>query len=193
LATVRTPRNYGSEVLALALVAVSIGLDNFGAAMVIGVSGVDRRLRLRIAVIFGVFEAAMPLLGLLVGHALVHDLGDSTKLVAGTVLCLVGAYTVVSELLGSHRTSKPIPPTTKRLIVLGAALSIDNVAIGFALGAYHVNVLVAAVVIALVSVALTLVGLGLGSRLGERLGQRSELVGGVVLFSVGVAVATGLL
>jgi len=180
-------------VLALALVAVSIGLDNFGAAMVIGVSGVDRRLRLRIAVIFGVFEAAMPLLGLLVGRAPVHDLGDSTKLVAGTVLCLVGAYTVVSELLGSQRTSEPTPPSTKRLVVLGAALSIDNVAIGFALGTYHVNVLVAAVVIALVTVALTLVGLGLGSRLGQRIGQRSELVGGAMLFSIGVAVATGLL
>ena len=180
---------YGSAVLALILVAVSVGLDNFGAATAIGVSGVDGRLRLRMAVIFGVFEAATPVFGLLVGHAVAHDLGGSTKLVAGAVLCLVGGYIVV----GSRREGEHAPPSTKRLVVLGVALSIDNIAIGFALGAYHVNILVAAVVIALVSVALTLVGLELGVRLGERLGQRSERAGGLVLIGVGLAVAVGLL
>jgi putative Mn2+ efflux pump MntP len=37
-----------------------------------------------------------------------------------------------------------------------------------------------------------LLGLEVGSRLGERFGQRSELIGGVVLILVGVAVGTGL-
>ncbi|HUC36723.1 MAG TPA: manganese efflux pump [Acidimicrobiales bacterium] len=180
-------------MLTLVLVALSVGLDNFGAATALGVSGVDGRLRLRVAIIFGVFEAAMPVLGLLLGHSVAQGLGDDTKLVAGAVLCLVGGYTLISELAGGRRGSEHAPPSTKRLVVLGASLSIDNVAIGFALGTYHVSILVAAPVIALVSVALTLVGLELGSRLGARLGQRSELVGGLMLLGVGLAVATGLL
>jgi len=179
-------------VVTLVLVAVSVGLDNFGAATAIGVSGVDGQLRLRIAVIFGSFEAVMPVLGLLIGHSVAHDLDGNTKLVAGAVLCLVGSYTIVSELIG-RRGAQHTPPSTRRLIVLGAALSIDNLAIGFALGAYHVNILVAALVIASVSVILTLLGLELGSRLGEHLGERGELVGGFVLFGVGLAIATGLL
>jgi hypothetical protein len=44
------------------LVAFALGLDNFAVAMGIGLSGTDRRLR--IALIFGIFEAAMPLIGL---------------------------------------------------------------------------------------------------------------------------------
>jgi putative Mn2+ efflux pump MntP len=153
-------------VLALLLVAMSVGLDNFGAATAIGVSGVDTSLRLRIAVIFGAFEAAMPVVGLVLGRSVAHDLGGDTKLLAVGVLCLAGGYTFLSELVDSRSETEPEMPSVKRLVVLGAALSIDNVAIGFALGAYHTNILVAALVIALVSVALTLAGLEMGSRLG---------------------------
>jgi hypothetical protein len=47
-------------VLALILAAGSLGLDNFAASIAIGLSGVDHSLRIRIALIFGIFEAVMP-------------------------------------------------------------------------------------------------------------------------------------
>jgi len=80
-----------------------------------------------------------------------------------------------------------------RLLVTGAALSIDNLVIGFALGAYHVSVVVAALVIGLISVGLSLIGLELGARIGSRTGDLAEVVGSVVLMGVGAAIAAGLL
>jgi putative Mn2+ efflux pump MntP len=77
-------------VLAVLLVAVSVGLDNFGAATSIGVSGADRRLRLRIAVIFGAFEALMPIVGLLLGNVVSRHLGNGSKILAGSILCVAG-------------------------------------------------------------------------------------------------------
>lgn len=179
-------------MLAIALVAIAVGLDNLGAATAIGVSGVDRSLRWRIALIFGAFEAAMPVVGILLGHAVSRQLGGTSKLLAGSVLCLVGIYALVSAVR-SGDTLRPAGYSTTRLLVLGAALSVDNVAIGFALGSDRVNVLVAAVVIGLVSVILSLVGLELGARLGERIGERSELVGSAVLILIGLLIATGAL
>lgn len=180
-------------MLALLLVALSVGLDNFGASTALGVSGVDRNLRLQVALIFGVFEAAMPVVGLLLGHSLSQDLGAASNPIAGTLLGLVGTYVIVTELV-SQKTATPGPkPSIKHLVLLAAVLSIDNLAIGFALGAYHVDLVLAAVTIAAVSVALSLLGLEIGRRLGTRLGQRSELVGGAVLILVGVAIGTGLL
>jgi putative Mn2+ efflux pump MntP len=184
-------------VLALLLVAVSVGLDNLGASAAIGLSGVDRRLRVRIALIFGVFEATMPIVGLLLGRSLAHDLGSAAKPIGGALLGLVGTYVIVTELVGEQskgaNKAEKVEPSIKRLVIMGAALSIDNLVIGFALGASHTNLLIAAVTIGLVSVALSLVGLEIGSRLGGRLGQRSELVGGAVLILVGVAIGTGLI
>ncbi|MGO9335023.1 MAG: hypothetical protein ACLQCU_13430 [Acidimicrobiales bacterium] len=51
--------DYRSSMLALPLVSLSVSLDNLGAATAIAVSGVDRKLRLRVALIFGLFEGVM--------------------------------------------------------------------------------------------------------------------------------------
>lgn len=180
---------------ALLLVALAVGLDNFGAAGALGMSGAGSR-RLEIAVVFGVFEAAMPLLGLLLGDSVAHGLGGRAKLVAGLVLCLAGIYALVQGRgadEGVDGGAGSGGPGFRRLVVLAAALSVDNLAIGFALGAYHVNVIVAALAIGVVSVGLTLVGLELGSRVGTRLGKWGERAGGVLLVVIGVTVATGLL
>ena len=85
--------------------------------------------------------------------------------------------------------ARPAGQRTGRLLVTGLALSIDNLAVGFALGTFHVGF----AVIGAVSVAMTLLGLELGSRLSARAGGRGELFGGLVLIGVGVAVAAGVL
>lgn len=64
------------DVLALLLVAVSLGLSNFAAAIGIGVTSVDAGTRLRVGLIFGIFEAGMPLVGLLLGHSLAYAQAD---------------------------------------------------------------------------------------------------------------------
>ncbi len=183
-----------SEVAALLLVALSVGLDNFGAATALGVSGVDSNLRIRVALVFGLFEGAMPVVGLLLGHSLARYLGSAATPVAGAILALAGCYAIVSEIVSPKETAPKNPhPGTLRLMAIGAALSIDNAVIGFALGTYHVSLLTAAVTISVISVALSLLGLEIGGRLGGRLGTRSQLVGGAVLVLVGVAVGSGLL
>jgi manganese efflux pump family protein len=178
---------------ALLLVALSVGMDNFGAATALGLGGVDGNLRVRVAVIFGLFEGAVPVVGVLLGHVVSRRLGGAAPALAGALLGAMGLYTVVREALREPPPLRPASAGTARLMVLGAALSLDNLVIGFALGAKPVSLVVAALVIALVSTALSLLGLELGQRVGPRLGSRGELVGGVVLVGVGVAVGTGLL
>ena len=78
-------------------------------------------------------------------------------------------------------------------LVTALALSIDNLAVGFALAIYHIQIVLAAVTMGVVSVAMSLVGLELGSRLGSRIEAWSEELGGAVLILVGVAIALGVL
>jgi manganese efflux pump family protein len=75
----------------------------------------------------------------------------------------------------------------------GLALSADNLAVGFALGAYHIGLALAALIFGTVSVAMSLAGLELGAKLGATAGDRSELVASVLLIVVGVAIAAGVL
>ena len=190
-------------MVALILVALSLGLSNFAAAIGIGVSGVDPPTRLKVGLIFGVFEAVMPVVGLLLGRALAGPLGADAHYLGGALLIATGLYNLV-QIHRSRSADSPEPtlaspetppPTqlTGRLLVTGVALSIDNLAVGFALGTYHVGVLMAAITIGAVSVGLSLLGLELGRVLGAALGRRGELLGGIVLIVVGLAITAGLL
>lgn len=189
---------YGHHVLAILLVAVSVGLDNFAAAIGIGLTGIDAKLRVQVAIVFGIFEGGMPILGLLIGRSLTHVLGGHAHAIGGSILALTGLYGIVvavRERRAGHR-SRPGASGDGgigHLIVVGAALSIDNLIVGFALGTYHVSLALAALVIAAVSVLMSLVGLELGSRLGARLGEYGELLGGLVLILVGALIGFGAL
>ena len=79
---------------ALLLVALSLGLSNFAAAVGIGVSGVDPRARLRVGVIFGIFETGMPILRVLLGRSLASALGHAAHWIGAALLIATGSYAV---------------------------------------------------------------------------------------------------
>ena len=77
----------------------------------------------------------MPILGLALGHSLADTLGSSARWLGGG-LPRAGLYRLVSGLRRSE--DEPAAPTglsTGRLVLTGASLGIDNLVIGFALGA----------------------------------------------------------
>jgi putative Mn2+ efflux pump MntP len=191
-------------VTELLLVAVALGVDNLAVAVGIGVGGVRRAVRVRVAVVFGLFEAGMPVLGVVAGHSASAALGGAARLVGGLLLAAVGGYQVFAALRervaeGSRTTADAAPGGGSgtwggwRLLVSGFALSLDNLVVGFALGAYHVGLAAAALVIGVVSVAMSLAGLEVGARLGIALGHRGDLIGGGMLAVVGIVIAAGWL
>src|SRR5512142_1868807 len=79
-------------MLALLLVAVSLGLSNFAASVGIGVAGLDGRTRLRVGLVFGGFETAMPIIGLLLGQGLAGALGRAAPWIGAGPLIATGLY-----------------------------------------------------------------------------------------------------
>jgi putative Mn2+ efflux pump MntP len=183
-----------SGLVGLLLVSVSVGLSNFAGAIGIGLSGIDARTRLRVGIAFGLFEAVMPIIGLLVGQAVAGYFGHIAKYVGGGILILTGAYTIwQGRRVESEEKAPRRDLRTHRLIVTAAALSIDNLAVGFALAIYRIPIVLAAITMGVVSVVMSLIGLELGHRLGAVVEARAEELGGVVLIGVGVALAAGLM
>lgn len=182
-------------VLSLLLVSISVGLSNFAGAIGIGLSGINVRTRVRVGIAFGFFEALMPLIGLLLGHAVAGLFGQYGKYVGGAVLILTGAYTVLQGRVRQVEQGARMPRSLRlqSLLITAVALSLDNLAVGFALAVYQIQIVVAALTMAAVSVAMSLVGLELGHRLGKRVEAWSEEVGGAVLIAVGIAIAAGVL
>ncbi len=182
----------------LLIAAAAVGLSNFGASIGIGVSGVGGGTRIRVAVVFGTFEAGMPVLGLALGHDLASSLGHLAHWLGAVLLIAIGAGSLVYAWRSRGRASDRADREarqwrTGRVVLSGLALSVDNLAAGFAIGGYHVSLGVAAVTFGAVSVAMSLIGLELGARIGSAAGDRSELIAGAMLIAVGAAMAAGAL
>jgi len=232
-------------VLALLLVAASVGLSNLAAAIGIGFGGVTARTRVRVALTFGIFEAGMPIVGLVIGAGVASGIGHVARWIGAAVLIGIGAITVIQAWRqpaeagrdalpqpaeagrdalpqpaeagrdaspqraepGRDEPPQPAEPgrdaprpgqphhtdSLGRLIISAFALSLDNLAAGFALGTMHIGVAEGAIVIGVVSVVLSLAGLELGGRIGVAAGRRGEQIGGAILVAVGVALAVGVL
>ena len=187
---------------ALLLLAVALGLDNLAAAVGFGVGTTGRisgATRLRIAVVFGLFEAGMPVLGLVLGHGLAGSLGEAARWLGGAALIAFGVAGLVQARREpghpGHEDGERVRPPQRigRLLLAGLVLSGDNLAAGFALGAYQVGIAAAAVVFGAVSVVMSLAGLELGARIGAAAGERSELIACVLLIVVGAVIAAGVL
>ena len=178
---------------ALLLLAVAVGLSNFAASIGIGVSGVSGRTRLQVAVVFGTFEAGMPLAGLALGQGLAASLGQDVRWLGAAALIAIGLLSLVQtwRSRGQADGGQARPWRTGRVLVSGLALSADNLAVGFVLSAYHTGLVEAAVVFGVISVAMSLVGLELGARIGAATGDRSELIASALLIAVGTAIAAG--
>ena len=180
-------------VLSLLLVSVSVGLSNFAGAIGIGLGGVDAKTRIRVGLAFGFFEALMPALGLLLGHQVAWLFGGYGKYVGGAILILTGGYTIFQERFIQKDQTQRTKITARSLLVTALALSIDNLAVGFALAVYPVDIWLAALTFGVVSIVMTLIGLEVGHLVGKRVEEWSEEIGGGVLILVGVAIAIGIL
>ena len=166
-------------MIALLIVAVALGLNNFGAAIAIGVSGVDRRTEIKVATVFGLCDVVMPATGMLIGTGLAGPLGSAARWAGAGILFVTAVWGLIEALRGDDDTPKIWHGW--RLLVSGAALSLDDFAVGLALGALAVPIVAAVIIFGVFSAVLTLLGLELGAKLGLVTGERGEVVAGIML------------
>jgi len=179
-----------SQVLALILVGLSVGLGNFAASVAIGLGGVDKALRWRIALVFGAFETLMPIIGLVIGHKVAGSLGTHANIIGGILLTLTGLYLLIGAL--RHRDDDKVKQAdtknTGKLLMTGLSLSIDNLIVGFSLGTYHESLWVTATVIGATCITMSLIGLEIGSRLSSKVEEYSEILSGAILILIGILI-----
>ena len=129
---------------------------------------------------FGLMQGIMPLLGFLLGGLLLPQAAVYDRWLALMVLCFLGA----GMMLQSRRPAEDAPRrmTAGTLMLQGLATSIDAMGVGVTLAAFRgMHILPAVSVIAAVTAALSILGVLLGKRFGGMLGQKAELLGGIIL------------
>jgi manganese efflux pump family protein len=149
-------------VLNLIVLGFVLSFDNFRTAVILGPLGFRWPHALKIAVVFGFFDGAAPLAGILLGHDVSQEIGgEIADRVGAAALGLYGLYLIVRAM---QAASQEELEAERRWSIFGlpVPLSLDNVIAGTGLGMMSLPPLVPAVLFGSITILMTLVGLQLG-------------------------------
>lgn len=172
------------EILGLSL---ALGVDAFAVGMSLGL--VCRRLRqmFSIAFGFGFFQFLMPVIGWYAGDLLTDMVSRYGPWLSFAILLLLGLK-MIREAFAPDDESPADPSRGLSLLMLSLAVSIDALGVGFSLGILKQALWIPAFMFGLVTFIMTLLALQLGYKLSSRFGKRMNILGGVVLISIGLKI-----
>jgi putative Mn2+ efflux pump MntP len=174
------------QVLALAF---ALSADAFSVGAALGLRYRTARQTFRLAFHFGLFQALMPLLGALLGGALMRFAESFDHWIAFALLACLGARMIWAGLKGRADEADAVDRTRGwQLVFFSVAVSIDALAAGLALPAARVPVLWAVTVFGVVTAIATFVAIRLAGPIAGRIGHRAEVIAGVVLIAIGAKI-----
>ena len=173
-------------MIELLLLALALSMDAFAVAIGLGSKKTTTipLLAFKIGLLFGGFQALMPLLGYLGGQGLLGFVSEYAKWIAFGLLALIGAKMIYEGY--SEGVEEEIQTVThKLLLTLAIATSIDAMAAGFSLMLLELNPLLACCIIGLTTFIISFIGVYVGKLSGTWLESKAEIFGGVVLVAIG--------
>lgn len=173
------------STITLLVMAVALGTDAFSMCLGLGMAGVTLRQILTISLTVLVFHVLMPLLGWFAGDITGTLVGRAAGVIGAVLLIWLGLKMIRSSC-GDDAGHGQVPVTYWGLLVLAASVSMDAFSVGFSLGVHKVNLPLTAGTIGLVAGVMTGAGLVLGRVVGTRVGERSVLLGGIILIVIGI-------
>ncbi len=178
------------EFITLFFLAIGLSFDTFAVSVS---SGLLRKeiifwQAVRIALILAIVQAIMPIFGWLGGLTIKNWIEPVDHWIALGLLTVLGLKMIIGSF--KKEQEKKINPMDIK-VVLGMALatSIDALAIGVSFALIDVNLILAVLVIGLVTFLASMLGILFGKKSGSHLGQRMEIIGGLILIAIGVKIS----
>ena len=180
------------DFVLLLLLGLSASIGNFFASMGIGFSLKSRKtMRIKVLVLFGFFEMAISLFGLVLGAGFSSVFLNAGKYVGAGLLVALGAYSILRSSKKESCSFDFGRSGNKHLALIALALSLDNLVIGFAFGHYNLPIPFAAAFMAVISISLSAMGLEMGKRFSKYVVIREALMLGLILVLLGLFIVLG--
>ena len=175
-------------MLKLLAFVLPLALDSFATAAALGAAqAITGWQRLRISLVFMVFEGGMPLVGLGLGSALAHGIGHIADYLAAAAVTGIGLWMLLSDDEDEeNRATRITASCGLALLGLGISISLDELAIGFSIGLTRLPVVLVIIAIAVQAFLAAQLGLATGARIAERWRERAERLAGIALIMLGI-------
>lgn len=193
-------------LLEILMLGVALATDAFSVTISNTFAFDDHRFSrlMRMPLFFGLFQFGMPLAGYFVGGIAAELIEKYAGIVSLVILGFIGSnmlysgYKALKEdaseedeeeaQQGAQQEAQQgaITLSYGKLVFQAVATAIDAFAVGVSFRAHSVDILVASALFGIITAILCTIALFIGKKLGSLLGDRAEMVGGVVLILIGL-------
>ena len=183
-------------LLEILLLGVALATDAFSVTISNTFAFGDHRVSrlMRMPLFFGLFQFGMPLAGYFVGGIAAELIEKYAGMVSLVILGFIGSnmlysgYKALKEdaseedeeevQQGAQQSATTL--SYGKLLFQAVATAIDAFAVGVSFRAHSVDILVASALFGIITAILCTIALFIGKKLGSLLGDRAEMVGGIV-------------
>lgn len=175
------------------LISIGLAMDAFTVSVCKGLAmkKLDFKKMFVIGLYFGGFQGGMPLLGYLLGTNFESFVTKIDHWIAFILLSIIGINMIKEAIKNKCECEKESCDDSvafKTMVVLAIATSIDALAVGITLAFLKANLLAVVLSIGLITFVLSMIGVWIGNKFGNKYESKAQITGGSILILMGIKI-----
>lgn len=177
------------KIWEIILIAIGVSMDAFAVSICKGLESKEKPLKTAAACgcWFGFFQFLMPVIGFFVGSLFAGFIESFDHWVAFVLLGIIGAN-MLKEAFSKEEERVSNGLSFWKMFVFAIATSIDALAVGITFALLKVNIWICAGIIGVFTFTFSFCGALIGRKFGERLKNKAEIIGGIILILLGIKI-----
>ena len=171
------------------LISIGLAMDAFAVSVCKGLAmkKMSWKKAIIIGLYFGIFQAVMPVIGYFLGTTFERFITNVDHWIAFILLVGIG-INMVKEAFDKESENRNDNVDVKTMLVLSIATSIDALAIGITFACLKIHIVMPVIAIGLITFIISVIGVKIGNRFGDKYEKKAEIMGGVILILLGIKI-----
>lgn len=174
------------------IIAIALGLsfDTFAVSLSYGV--IQNRIlfwqAIRIALVLAFFQAGLLVIGFFLGSFLSEIINTADHWVALVLLSFLGLKMIIGGLKKRKEDEVKDYGKIPELMAAAVGTSIDAFAVGISFALLNIRIWISGIIIGSVTFLASMTAIRIGKSAGSRLGNKVEIIGGLILITIGIKI-----
>ena len=174
------------------ILAIALGLsfDTFAVSLSYGVilSSIRFRQAIRVATVLAAFQGGLTVAGYFLGSVISSVLKATDHWIALALLSFLGIKMIIEGLKKTNKNETKDFSNTIVLLTIALGTSIDAFAVGISFALLDVMIWKSGILIGVVTFLASMTAIRIGKYAGDRLGNKVEIIGGLILIAIGLKI-----
>lgn len=178
------------DFITIFIIAVGLSMDSFAVSITSGLvlNNIKFRDAAKIAFSLAIFQAIMPSIGWIIGVKIQSYIENFDHWVAFGLLFIIGMKMILESFKSEEEDKNFNPLNPKVLLLMSLATTIDALVVGISFAFIDYRWFWSGSIIGITTFVISMLGILFGKKLGNRLGNKMEIFGGVILILLGVKI-----